>query len=248
LTTAKADGTTKWASQAITMNTRTQSMFDDNTTYPYLTEGKWYKQLPTFVNSQDLLTDWVDTLKSTVLTTVSQGSSGGKILSDWRVVNTDESTYYVYADWPIPVNLAYTDANLMTGGTKGEPVGDLNWFPTTKASFDMAAEHTALENELQTGTAVKNHGTGPETFALSQNYPNPFNPSTVINFTIPKAGNVSLKVYNVLGQEVATLLDGFKTAQTYNVRFDAAGLSSGVYIYTLKTGDQSISKKMLLLK
>jgi hypothetical protein len=97
-------------------------------------------------------------------------------------------------------------------------------------------------------TAVREPSTLPGKFELQQNYPNPFNPSTQISFSIPQAGNVSLKVYNVLGQEVATLMDGVKSAQTYNVTFDASKLSSGVYFYTLKFGEQSISKKMLLLK
>jgi hypothetical protein len=246
-----ADGTTNWYSQTITMNTRTQSMFDNNTDYPYLTEGTWYHELPNFTDSKNLLTGWVDSLKAYSLNVVSQGNSGAAYLSDWRLVNPISDSY-VYADFPIPVNLAYDNADLMTGGTMGEPVGDLNWFPTTKASFDMAAEHTALNYMLVHGTlnqtGVKNHGLNPATFALSQNYPNPFNPSTKIDFTIPKAGNVTLKVYNVLGQEVATLLDGFEAAQNYSLKFDASGLSSGIYFYTLKSGDQSITKKMLLLK
>ncbi len=103
-----------------------------------------------------------------------------------------------------------------------------------------------MDGSIQVG--VHNGQQLPQKFQLQQNYPNPFNPSTEINFTIPKAGNVTLKVYNALGQEVATIVNGFKEAQTYNVKFDASNLSTGVYFYTLKTGDQSITKKMLLLK
>jgi hypothetical protein len=88
----------------------------------------------------------------------------------------------------------------------------------------------------------------PQKFQLQNNYPNPFNPSTVINYTIAKAGNVTLKVYNLLGQEVATLVNGFQTANTYNVDFNATGLSSGVYIYELRSGSNVISKKMVLMK
>ncbi len=88
----------------------------------------------------------------------------------------------------------------------------------------------------------------PQKFQLQQNYPNPFNPTTVINFTIPKAGYVSLKVYNMLGQEVATLVDGYKAAQTYNINFDASNLSSGVYLYSVKFNNQVLSKKMILMK
>ncbi|MDR3609558.1 MAG: T9SS type A sorting domain-containing protein [Ignavibacteriaceae bacterium] len=88
----------------------------------------------------------------------------------------------------------------------------------------------------------------PVQFGLNQNFPNPFNPSTTINFSIAKAGNVSLKVYNLLGQEVRTLLTGFKEAGSYTVNFNAEGLNSGLYIYKLETDNFSQVKKMTLLK
>jgi hypothetical protein len=85
-------------------------------------------------------------------------------------------------------------------------------------------------------------------FNLAQNYPNPFNPVTTINFTLPKAGKVSLKIYNMLGQEVATLIDGHRTAGLYNVKWNAENFASGMYIYRLTSGTQSFSNKMLLIK
>lgn len=88
----------------------------------------------------------------------------------------------------------------------------------------------------------------PKEFSLSQNYPNPFNPTTQIDYSIPKKGYVSLKVYNVLGQEVATLFSGVVNPGNYNVTFDATHLSSGVYFYRLQAGDVSITKKLVLLK
>ncbi len=88
----------------------------------------------------------------------------------------------------------------------------------------------------------------PSKYELSQNYPNPFNPSTTIRFSIPKEGNVKLSVFNVLGQEVANLVNGFKTAGSYSVNWNAETLSSGLYIYRLESADNVISKKMLLIK
>ena len=100
----------------------------------------------------------------------------------------------------------------------------------------------------------------PSGFLLQQNYPNPFNPSTVISYQLPVSGNVSLKVYDELGKEVATLVDGFQQAGIYNFQFLASRdasrsgsiinyqLSSGVYFYTLKCGDFIETKKMMLLK
>ncbi|GAB5407768.1 MAG: hypothetical protein BalsKO_01330 [Balneolaceae bacterium] len=88
----------------------------------------------------------------------------------------------------------------------------------------------------------------PEFFKLNQNYPNPFNPSTNISFELPEAGSVQLKVYNMLGQEVASLVEGRMNSGNHSVNFDASQLSSGVYIYRLIVGSQSITKKMMLIK
>ena len=98
-------------------------------------------------------------------------------------------------------------------------------------------------------TAVKAAKTGvATTFELSQNYPNPFNPSTQIDFSIPQQSNVQLKVYNTLGQVVATLVNGNLSAGSHSVNFDARNLASGMYIYRLSAGNFTSVKKMLLLK
>jgi len=93
----------------------------------------------------------------------------------------------------------------------------------------------------------------PDDFILYQNYPNPFNPSTKIKFTIPsnvkgQLSNVSLKVYDVLGNEVATLVNEYKPTGSYEIEFDARGLTSGIYFYKLQAGAFSETKKMILLR
>lgn len=88
----------------------------------------------------------------------------------------------------------------------------------------------------------------PTGYSLEQNFPNPFNPSTEIQFTIAKAGLTQLFVVDMLGRDVATLLTQDMQAGTYKVRFDASKLPSGTYIYTLRSGDAVVSKKMMLLK
>lgn len=88
----------------------------------------------------------------------------------------------------------------------------------------------------------------PNEFSLNQNYPNPFNPSTQINFSVPKSGDVKLRVYNMLGQKVSDLFDGLKTKGNHSVTFDASGLSSGVYFYQLEFEGKVLSNKMLLMK
>ncbi len=88
----------------------------------------------------------------------------------------------------------------------------------------------------------------PETYSISQNYPNPFNPSTKIQFSLPEASNVKVKIYDVLGREVARLVNEYKNAGTYTVNFNASNLSSGIYFYSLEAGDFHTVKKMTLLK
>jgi len=88
----------------------------------------------------------------------------------------------------------------------------------------------------------------PTSFALNQNFPNPFNPSTQISFQLPSDSRMTLKVYDVLGREVATLIDGYQTAGVHQVQFNAQNLSSGIYFYRLSASGQDFVKKMLLLK
>lgn len=88
----------------------------------------------------------------------------------------------------------------------------------------------------------------PKNFSLYQNYPNPFNPSTQITFSVPNDGVVSLKVFDVLGREVAVLVDEFKHTGTYHATFNASSLPSGVYLYKLEAAGKSIVQKMMLLR
>ncbi|PIP76328.1 MAG: hypothetical protein COW85_14815 [Ignavibacteria bacterium CG22_combo_CG10-13_8_21_14_all_37_15] len=87
-----------------------------------------------------------------------------------------------------------------------------------------------------------------ESFYLYQNYPNPFNPSTTITYQLPKNGNVTLKIFDILGNEVKTLVNEQKEMGRYTVHFDASSLASGMYIYRLRANDYTSTKKMLLLK
>jgi hypothetical protein len=88
----------------------------------------------------------------------------------------------------------------------------------------------------------------PAKYILSQNYPNPFNPSTLIYFEMPKDGNVSLKVFDILGNEVKTLVEGYHKAGTYNIYFTGSDIASGVYYYRLTADGFTDTKKMVLVK
>ena len=107
-----------------------------------------------------------------------------------------------------------------------------------------AKTSTPLPSIQQSSTVVDK----PKVYSLLQNFPNPFNPTTVISYQIPNDGFVSLKIYDLLGRNVKTLVSEFKSQGRYSVSFDASQLSSGVYFYQLKAGDYTSIKKMVLLK
>lgn len=115
--------------------------------------------------------------------------------------------------------------------------------------FAAAVEYGMLifENELITDVA-RDTEIIPTEFTLQQNYPNPFNPSTKISYSIPSSEYVTLKIYDILGSEIALLVNKEQTAGFYNVEFNATNFPSGIYIYTLQFGNRMTSKKMILLK
>ncbi|MBK9404644.1 MAG: T9SS type A sorting domain-containing protein [Ignavibacteria bacterium] len=100
---------------------------------------------------------------------------------------------------------------------------------------------------------IKTENNIPDNFSLEQNYPNPFNPSTTINFSIPVNGNIELKLFDILGKETGSLLNGYYTSGTYSINFSGSELKSGVYFYTMNfTGDNGVlfsdRKKLMLVK
>ena len=127
-------------------------------------------------------------------------------------------------------NLRYNmSAKAFTGDMNGLPAGDPRWWVGIVGVDEIG-------------------NSSPTKFSLEQNYPNPFNPSTKIVYNIPKESKVKLEIFNILGQQVATLVNEVKPAGKYTIDFNASELSSGVYIYKLSAGDQLFSKKMILLK
>jgi hypothetical protein len=104
-----------------------------------------------------------------------------------------------------------------------------------------------LANDGVTGVEDRNDVV-VERFRLEQNYPNPFNPSTTITYQVPENSFVSIKVYDVLGKEVTSLINEEKSVGSYEVEFDATSLPSGIYFYRLQAGNYTTTKKMILLK
>ena len=113
----------------------------------------------------------------------------------------------------------------------------------------MLANMQLAQQKYNIITAVKSNTNNiPANYSLNQNYPNPFNPSTNISYQLPKSGFVTLKVYNALGKEVATLVNEQKQVGKYSVDFSALGLSSGIYFYSIHSGSYFATRKMILLK
>ncbi len=118
----------------------------------------------------------------------------------------------------------------------------------SSGTFNYRLKQIDLDGTFKYSKEVEVNINIPQKFSLSQNYPNPFNPTTKIEYHLANSGFVSLKVYDVLGSEVATLVKGNKPAGKYTIEFDASKLASGVYYYRLESGSNVMIKKMILLR
>ena len=118
------------------------------------------------------------------------------------------------------------------------------------SGWTFLAEAGIMPNEMATVVAEESAVSAavPNAYTLNQNYPNPFNPSTTVAYAIPADDHVELTLFNVLGQQVATLAEGWRIAGSYSVAVDASDLSAGTYFYRLRAGDQVLHRKMTLLK
>lgn len=154
--------------------------------------------------------------------------------------------------------LDFTDAQLMrvlefdgTNICEPEDASFQAWIdgiPDFAAESYPTAYYSVKTSGISCGSVSVENESIPNTFQLQQNYPNPFNPSTNIKFEIPQASKVSLTVYNMLGQRVATLVNEQRPAGFYELSFDASALASGTYIYRLEAGGKVATQKMMLIK
>ncbi len=163
-------------------------------------------------------------------------NNGGVTLYKYtnRISNTDTLAAIGYSGTNYVVASLFQDPRYFINGHLRFVLSNIiNWVRTNGGTITNAG-YFAVNN--------------PVKFELSQNYPNPFNPVTKINFSIPKSGNVTLRVYDILGKEVATLVNEYRNAGNYSVDFNGTQLSSGIYTYRLESGLRTETKMMTLVK
>lgn len=199
--------------------------------YPYMGADEGDVVLPielasftSQVSNSNVILNWT--------TTTEKNNSGFEIQrrgpeNEWTIIGFAEGN----GSSGTPKDYTFTDMNLNSG---------IYNYRLKQIDLNGEFKFYNLTNEVRIAV--------PENYSLSQNYPNPFNPVTQLKYGIPHQGFVSLKVYDMLGNEVRTLVNENKTAGSYSVTFDAANLSSGIYFYKLTAGDFSDVKKMTLVK
>ena len=159
------------------------------------------------------------------------------------VAEPDDDIFKPVVGMRTPIDFSINDADatgtregILTYSPRNE---DMSWSEVSRWSYTWIGDKMVDVEESEVT---------PKEYTLSQNYPNPFNPSTTIKYTLKEQTKVSLKVFNMLGQEVATLVNKEQTTGAYTINFSASQLASGVYIYQLNTGSFISAKKMMLIK
>jgi hypothetical protein len=191
----------------------------------------------------------VDNLLPVELESFTSTISGQNVILNWITISELNNSGYdverknITSGWTKIGNVSghgtintsnsysYSDKNLSSGKYN---------YRLKQIDFNGNYKYYELANEVIIGT--------PEKYSLSQNYPNPFNPSTTINYEIPNSNFVSLKIYDMMGREVANLVNQTQDAGFYAVKFDASKLSSGIYFYKIQAGDFNAVKKFMLVK
>ena len=182
--------------------------------------------------------------------------------NQWQKVSNGMNAYYVYAITVDVDNYVYVSSwasgvfvstdpissSFQSIGLGGIGVSSIMMNPVSSTLFAGTSDGK-IYKKVSSVTGVDDEIFElPTEFDLKQNYPNPFNPSTTINFSIPETGKYSMKIYNILGQEVAILFNREFKPGVHNVAFSASGFASGIYFYRLTGNNVNITKKMVLMK
>jgi PKD repeat protein len=207
-----------------------------------------------YENYNYIINNWLNYSSLTV-----QSPNGGEV---WMVGETEDITWTDINVYDVKIELSADNGSTWSTIVESSPnTGSYNWLVSVPDSSDQCIIRiTNVDDgqvvDLSDGTFIidivtgveENESGGPMEFSLSQNYPNPFNPTTSITYQVPEASLVSLKVYDLIGREVAVLVNEIKQAGTYQVSFSSENFASGVYFYKMNAGDFSSVRKMNLLK
>ena len=168
---------------------------------------------------------------------VSEVSTAGLIIEGWDNSSLKySSSFSNITSWKI-LTLNYSYINKIVIRLDSSASGCLNDYNFD--NFTFRSNITSVNND---------YNKIPKEYKLSQNFPNPFNPSTRIYYSLPKSNMVTIKIFDILGKEVKTLVNEYQNAGNYYVEFNADGIASGIYFYRLQSGDYVSIKKMILLK
>ncbi|MFZ5946806.1 MAG: M1 family aminopeptidase [Stygiobacter sp.] len=161
------------------------------------------------------------------------------------------NTNPAYFIMPVKVRVTFTNGILDTTllNNQQEQIWVMNFKGKIPTDVELDPDNWLLKDIIAT-TDIKEENILPTEFYLSQNYPNPFNPTTIIKYSLPESGYVTLKVYDILGREVATLVNEYQKTGTYSTEFrtQSSELSSGIYVYTINYNGQTLTRKMILTK
>jgi hypothetical protein len=170
----------------------------------------------------------------------------------WLFYQIGENTDTLIIEWNFPQEITGVLNDLIIGTLVNVPMQGSGSFTMVRGVMPDPLLLDKLKMTINYNNVVADVNETlndvPSDYLLEQNYPNPFNPATKINFSLPSDSEIKLKIFDLLGNEVANLISGYYLAGSYSIEFNANGLASGIYIYQLNYNDGFISKKMTLLK
>jgi hypothetical protein len=188
------------------------------------------------------------------LSSFSASVAGNAVKLNWKT-ETEVNNYgfeverkilkQVQNDSPVWEKIGFVNGNGNSNSPKNYSYEDKN---VSAGKYSYRLKQIDNDGQFEFSKTIEVDLGAPKKFELSQNYPNPFNPTTTIRFSLPEASTVKLTIYNILGQEIKTLLNEFKESGIHSLNFNASELNSGMYIYKLEAGTYTQSRKMMLVK
>ena len=240
-------------SGALWMNAGTQAMFDDATAYPMLSESNNYAdEDPTFLNedTKEYLDEGVAKQCEELFSSKAPGKGWGANSSRRNMDEDLDGGDFMLVAWPLVEGiLDYSNSKLLTGGHDALPVGNINAFPAKRGEYNYPDGVGGIIGLYMFGGPLSNddHEFSSKGYELSA-YPNPAVQTANISFKLPKKSNVTISVYNTMGQQIAVLANGSFVEGNHTVVWDASEVASGLYIYKLQTEEATQAHQIIITK